>query len=246
MRKGKILRRVLIGALFCALAIYGVTVFLSRQAIKNYSVHGVDVSSYQGEIDWIELQKNGIDFAFIKATEGSGYVDKMFSQNIGGISKTDVAPGAYHFMSFESDGKSQAENFIATVKKEKILLPPVIDLELYGRYNYAPPDEETVTAILDDLISSLYAEYGKMPIIYTNRRAYSLYVSGRYKDCDIWICDVVKKPELPDGRKWLFWQYSHTGKLSGYSGSEKHIDLNLFSGTDKEFKEYIIKRAVTK
>lgn len=233
------LHGILIAALFCAFAIYGITINLSRRAREEYPVRGVDVSSYQGYIDWSEIEDSDIDFAFIKATEGSRYRDKMFGDNIENIQHTDIAAGAYHFMSFESEGKSQAENFISVVEPEKIALPPVIDLELYGEYNDKPPSASHVRRILDELIDALYEAYGKMPIIYTNRRAYSLYVSGEYEECDIWICDLVKKPALPDGREWTFWQYSHTGKIAGYDGEEEHIDLNVFAGSRAEFRKYI-------
>lgn len=239
MKKRKLLFRILIALLFCALAVYSITVYTSRRARKNFPVRGVDVSSYQGYIDWEELEEREISFAFIKATEGSSYRDRCFEDNINNIQGTDIAVGAYHFMSFESDGKAQAENFITAVSPEKINLPPVIDLELYGDYNEKPPSAEHVGKILDDMINALYDTYGEMPIIYTNRRAYSLYVSGKYEKCDIWICDVIKKPALPDGRNWTFWQYTHTGKLPGYDGEEEHIDLNVFCGSEKEFKEYV-------
>ncbi len=239
MRKNRFALRIIIVMLFLALAILSITIYTSRRAREEFPVRGVDVSSYQGNIDWTELEDNDIDFAFIKATEGSRYRDRTFSDNIGNIKETDIAAGAYHFMSFESDGRSQAENFIAVVSADDIDLPPVIDVELYGEYNENPPPASEVRAILDSLVLKLYDEYGKMPIIYTNRRAYSLYISGEYKECDLWICDLVKQPALPDGREWRFWQYSHTGELPGYYGEEKHIDLNVFSGSRADFREYI-------
>ncbi len=205
-------------------------------------MRGVDVSSYQGYIDWEEIEDSDIEFAFIKATEGSRYRDKMFSDNIENIQTTDIAAGAYHFMSFESDGAAQAENFISVVDSDKISLPPVIDLELYGTYNDKPPSGAYVREILDSMIQRLYEEYGVMPIIYTNRRAYSLYIAGEYRECDIWMCDLVKAPALPDGREWTFWQYSHTETLPGYDGEEEHIDMNIFNGTRADFRKYVKKK----
>lgn len=239
MKNSKITVKILIVFLFVSLLIIIAAVLSGRAAIKNYPVRGVDVSSYQGRIDWKVLAQNDIDFAFIKATEGSSHVDKTYKKNIEGAKETDIEISAYHFLSFESNGEAQAENFIATVDKQDITLPPVIDIELYGKYNNAPLDEKSVRTILDAMIQRIHQEYGKKPIIYTNHRTYSLYISGRYPDCDIWICDVAKKPTLPDGRKWTFWQYSHTEKLSGYKGEEKHIDMNVFYGTEEEFISYI-------
>ena len=238
MTRLKIIVRTGIILLFAAVLIYRAVVITSEKALEDFEVRGVDVSAYQGEIDWVKLSENDIDFVFIKATEGSSFKDREFPANIEGIKKTDIAAGAYHFLSFESDGKAQAENFISTVDEEDISLPPVIDLELYGEYKVNVPNVSRVREILDEMVSALYEEYGRYPIIYTNRRAYTLYVAGEYKNCDIWICDIVKNPTLPDGRKWTFWQYSHTGKLPGYCGEEKYIDMNVFGGTKKEFEEY--------
>lgn len=239
MKKRKTLFRILIVTMFVAFALFCITIYMSQRAQAEYPVRGVDVSSYQGYIDWHELEKSDIDFAFIKATEGSGYRDRSFEDNIENIQDTSIASGAYHFMSFESDGKAQAQNFISAVPREMIDLPPVIDVELYGDYNSAPPSAASVRQILDALVTELYTTYGEMPIIYTNRRAYSLYISGEYENCDIWICDIIKKPTLPDGREWRFWQYTHTGKLSGYDGEEEYIDLNVFSGSRADFRQYV-------
>ena len=241
MRNLRVAIRILIVFLFLSLLIVILSAFIGKIEAKKYSVKGVDVSSYQGEIDWEILSENDIQFAFVKATEGSTHRDKFYEKNIENAKKTSLALGAYHFLSFESKGEAQAENFIKTVNKNDILLPPVIDLELYGEYNSSPPESEKVHEILDAVINELSREYGRAPIIYTNRRAYSLYLSGKYQECDIWICDVLKKPVLPDGRRWTFWQYSHTEKLRGYSGEEKHIDMNVFSGTEEGFLKYLKK-----
>ena len=239
MKKQKTAIRVLIIIMFCALAILSITVYTTSHARRDYTVRGVDVSSYQGNIDWKTLEKNGIDFAFIKASEGSTYRDRTFAKNIKNIKKTGIAAGAYHFLSFESSGNSQTENFISAFGEAKLELPPVIDLELYGDYISKPPPVSEVRKILNEMVEGIYEKYDVYPIIYTNRRAYSLYVSGAYQECDIWMCDLIKKPTLPDGRVWKFWQYSHTGKMSGYDGEEGYIDLNLFNGTREEFEGYI-------
>ena len=239
MQRHKLTQRIIIAVLFFALAICGITIRLSSRARERFPVRGVDVSSYQGYIDWDEIEESDIDFAFIKATEGSTFRDKMFRDNIENIADTGIAAGAYHFMSFESSGEAQAENFISVVEADKLTLPPVIDLEIYGKYNDKPPGAAYVRGILDVMVERLHEEYGVYPIIYTNRRAYSLYVSGEYRDCDIWLCDLVKEPALPDGREWMFWQYSHTEILPGYDGEEEHIDMNIFNGSRSEFRRYI-------
>lgn len=240
-KKTLILIRVLVVILFVMFLAFKMAQSFSKTAAEDFTVRGVDISSHQGWIDWEKFSENDLDFAFIKATEGSTFKDKFYNSNIKGIQNTDIVPGAYHFLSFESDGKSQAENFISSVDAKSISLPPVIDLELYGEYNKKPPSNAKVREILDEMIPRLYEEYGRYPIIYTNRRAYALYVSGAYENCDIWICDLKKIPSLPDGRKWTFWQYSHTETLTGYAGGEAYVDMNVFSGSEEEFEEYIKK-----
>lgn len=239
MKRFKIVIQALLAFLLVAFVVYRVAVGIRDNTVSELPVRGVDVSSYQGEINWKTLEEQDISFAFIKATEGSSYKDRYFQKNIKNIEETDIAAGAYHFLSFESSGKTQAENFVSSVDKEKIALPPAIDVELYGEYNAKPPKAEDVRAILDDMVAALYEEYGRYPIIYTTRRAYLLYISGEYEDCDIWISDIVKSPSLPDEREWTFWQYSHTETLPGYNGEEEHIDMNVFNGSKKEFREYV-------
>ena len=101
---------------------------------RPYPVKGVDVSSYQKDIDWDGLEKEGFSFAFIKATEGSSHVDSRFSENWKNAGRTGMKIGAYHFLSYDTPGASQADNFINTVNKKWGMLPPVVDVEFYGRY----------------------------------------------------------------------------------------------------------------
>ncbi len=204
----------------------------------KYEVKGVDVSHYQGEIDWDILSGKGIDFAFIKATEGSSYVDPTYDYNSCEAAKTGLKIGAYHFFSFDSAGATQAENFISAVGKGDGMLPPTVDLEPYGSYRRALPPKETVRPELDSLLVALEKYYGKKPIIYTTQRAYKKYLTGGYEEYDIWIRGVLTAPKLSDSREWTFWQYSDKGRLQGYSGEERFIDLNVFRGTREEFERY--------
>ena len=239
---------LLIIAGFAAVAvIVGVTLFFlfwtgillfNGFTAEEYEVHGVDLSHYQGEVNWQVLAEEEIAFAFLKATEGSDYVDANFAKNLAGALQTDLRVGAYHFFSFSSAGATQAENFIANVPTDVDLLPPVVDLELYGSFLKNPPDRETVQAELNVLLAALETAYGKKPILYVTEASYDLYITEDYADYDIWFRDVITRPKLSDGRDWTFWQYSNRGRLNGYEGEEKFIDLNVFAGTKDEFEQY--------
>ncbi len=201
-------------------------------------VKGVDVSAYQGKIDWPTLAGQDIRFAYIKATEGADHEDSRFDENWREARKTSLKVGAYHFVNFDQDGKTQAEHFIQKVPKEKDSLPPVIDLELYGNYVEKPMDKDKVQAILNDMIIRFEEYYEQTPIIYTNYNTYNTYLADAFAEIPIWICDISdQEPDLSAGHQWIFWQYSQRELLNGYSGEERFIDMNIFNGDLKAFKE---------
>lgn len=232
------------GAIAAALALALVTGFLFHHGILSfqnpwpgrYPVRGVDVSHYQGEIDWPAIAGQGIDFAFVKATEGSSWRDPFFAANLDGAKAAGLRTGAYHFFSFDSAPETQAENFIAAVPETD--LPPAVDLEFYGSYDRAPPDAETVRENLAALLAVLTKHYGQRPIVYTTMRCYRLYLRGWDGEFDLWIRDVLRQPALAEGETWVFWQYSSKGRLEGFSGEEPFIDLNVFNGGGEEFWRY--------
>lgn len=199
-----------------------------------YPVRGIDVSHYQGNIDWQTLADQNISFVFIKATEGSNHLDKNFNYNWNGAHDTHLKVGAYHFMSFESSGEKQAENFIANVPKTRGMMPPVIDLELYGDFIKNHPSTDTVDDIITPLMQKLEHHYGMKPIIYTTSALYEQYVKDNY-DNDIWLADLSFPDKLPDGKQWEFLQYSFEGKLEGYFGYLPHLDLNVYCGSKLDF-----------
>jgi lysozyme len=219
--------------------LYNGIIWFNNPSPKKYPVRGVDVSHHQGVIDWEVLSQQNINFAFIKATEGSSFKDKMFEYNWENARKTHLMVGAYHFYSFESSGITQAQNFISVVPVEEDMLPPVIDFELFGDVENNPLLKEQALEILNDIITEFEEHYGLRPIIYTTQRAYELYLKGGYEDCPLWVRDVFKKPDwLTDG-DWTFWQYSNRKVLKGYNSRERFIDMNVFNGTQADFEKFI-------
>ena len=204
---------------------------------EPYPVKGVDVSSYQLDIDWKGLEKEGYKFAFIKATEGSSHVDDRFEENWKNVRKTDIRAGAYHFLSYDTSGKSQAENFIKTVKKRHGMLPPAVDVEFYGEYEEVHPSRKKLRKVLDTVLQELEDHYGQKPVIYTNTYIYDTYISGRYDDYPIWISAHDIPESLPDGRDWTFCQYTFYGQSDSIGGGEKHVDLNVFNGSSWDLRK---------
>jgi len=240
-RLGAVLNRLACAAALLA-ALLLLSVWLLREngyilerneiAPDDWAVFGVDVSSYQGNVDWAVLARQGVDFAFVKATEGSGMQDAQFAANWTNATSAGVRVGAYHFFSYDSPGDSQADNFIATVPVTEGALPPVVDLEFYGPYLAEPAGREHTQAILDVLLARLEEHYGVKPILYVNYESYWRYVAGRYGEHPIWFSSPSVAPLL---HRWTFWQYSHGARMAGYDGHQPLIDLDVFRGTMEEF-----------
>ncbi|SEB80154.1 lysozyme [Paramicrobacterium humi] len=217
---------------YACLVVTGV-LWPNRLFASGYTVRGVDVSSYQGEIDWRVLASEDLDFAYIKATEGSSYVDSRFEENWAGAAASGLKIGAYHFLSFESAGIDQLKHLVDTVPVDGDL-PIAVDLEFYGRFFDEHPTTSAVRAILDPLLTGIKEHYGYDAVIYATPEAYDEYVRGAYDENPIWIRSVIGPANLPDERDWTFWQYSNRDRLRGYRGDEPFVDMNVFAGTAAE------------
>ena len=230
-------RRVLIGsavlaclALVMTALVYTGVVMPTRLFAAKYDVRGIDVSHHNGTVDWSRVAEQDIDFAWIKATEGSAHVDSRFPTNWAEAQRAGIATGAYHFMSFESSGSDQAHNMIATVPRVTGTLAPVVDLEPYGRFKGDLPPATEVRAILDPLLDALEDHYGIAPVIYTTPQAYRAYLVDAYPGNPIWFRSVAWQPRVPDGRSWTIWQYSNRDRLDGVGGEdEAYVDMNVLS-----------------
>ena len=220
-----------------ALLLYLGIVHINNPSKAKYPVKGVDVSAYQGQVDWDTLSSQDIDFAYIKATEGSTFKDSCFEYNWKEAGETDLRIGAYHFFSFESSGEKQAANFIDSVDAIPMMLPPVIDVEYYGKYqNEDDIDVVEIRAELRNMINILKEEYGVNPVLYVSEETYNTIVAQEFTDCDIWYRSVYGK--IDGDLDWTFWQYSNRHRLNGYEGEEPFIDMNVFYGTKEEFESY--------
>lgn len=215
-------------------AVWLLSAYFSRAVVNHekYPLLGVDVSHYQGVIDWSAIEDQDISFAFIKATEGSGHIDESAAYNLEKAAETDIKISAYHFFSFDSPGETQADNYISMVSSEAIDMPPVVDIEYYGDKKSNKPTAEECEEILRPLLERLEEYYGTKPIIYTTLSVYNRYVRENFSDYPLWIRNVFCEPQFIS---WKFWQYSDKGELYGFTGEEKYIDLNVYNGSEEEF-----------
>ena len=208
---------------------------------EGYEIHGIDISHYQGEIDWEKLKNNGmiekcpVRFVMIKATEGSSKIDENFIDNFYNAREYGFIRGAYHFYSVYSPAEAQARYFIKNVKLEAGDLPPVLDVEHKPKNQ---TDEEFKKSILTwlDIVEE---EYGVKPIIYTYYKFKMKYLSDKvFDDYPYWIAhDYVDKVEY--NGQWKFWQHTDCGKLPGISG---YVDFNIYNGSFYDLRRLTIQK----
>lgn len=234
---------VSLGAGF-ALALYHGYLHVNGPAAAPYPVRGVDVSHYQGDIDWQVLSGQAIRFAYIKATEGSSLTDQRFASNVEQALKTDLKVGAYHFFSFDSPGAAQAQHFLAAVEPFDGLMAPAVDVEFYGDKKENPPNPDRVEEELQDYLSMVEQACGQKPVIYATMEAWEPYIRGKFDAYPLWIRDIWKEPRLENQteegkeRGWTFWQYTNRGRLEGFSGEERFVDLNVFFGNEDQWLSF--------
>lgn len=213
------------------------TGFLSfgKPAHARYVIRGIDVSHHQADIDWSAIRSADIDFAFIKATEGTDWLDTRFAENWREAGYNGIARGAYHFFRFCKPGAAQAEFFLSQVPDGPRLLPPMVDVEYSGNCgrNRAP---DTIRDELQTYLDVVTEQTGSRPIIYTDSDAYQRIVSGYFEEYPLWVPSLSDEPALKDGRRWTFWQYDHNGEVDGIDGP---VDLNVFAGSRWSFGQLI-------
>lgn len=206
----------------------------------GHHVHGVDVSRWQGNIDWVRLRHAGVGFAFIKATEGGDHSDPMFPVYWAQTRAAGIPRGAYHYFYFCRSGTQQAEWFMRHVPREPGALPPVIDLEWTASRTCPrrPPPGEVLreAKIFKDI---LHQYYGQRPIIYTTVDFYRDNNLRSWPE-EFWLRSVAGHPsEVYPGQRWTFWQYTGTGTAPGVAGN---VDLNAFAGTRVQWAQWLSRR----
>lgn len=204
---------------------------------NDFPVRGIDVSHHQGVIDWEKVQRDGIHFAYIKATEGGDWKDRRFQQNWASASKVGLEKGAYHFFTLRTSGDRQAKNFIKTVPREPGVLPPAVDLE-FGGNSKARPGVDVFRKELAVFLEKLNQTYDTAPVLYTTYTFYSNYLSGMRIE-RLWIRDVVTRPTGFARNRWIFWQFSGRGNVRGIQGN---VDLNVFHKNHDAFKALMTER----
>ena len=197
--------------------------------INGQNYDGIDVSHYQGNIDWKEVSKDAsIKFVYIKATEGSTYIDPKFDNNIMGAIKQGLNVGVYHYFSTKSSPEKQFKHFKSVVSKYKFTLVPMLDIEISLSKDY---NKTTAIRNIRKFMSLVKKEFGVYPIIYGTQRSYNTVCSPHLNNYILYIGRYGKnEPQIITTtglrHKYSIWQFSESGKISGIN---KPVDLCKFN-----------------
>ena len=195
---------------------------------------GIDVSHYQGSINWSSVKAAGISFAYIKATEGTTYQDPDFSANYLNAYNAKVIRGAYHFAQpGSSSGAAQATYFAShggAWSADNLTLPGMLDLEggCYGLSTSA------MQSWILDFYNTYKAKTGRDVVIYTSPSWWNSCTggwSGMSAKSPLFVADwtTASNPTIPSGFPYAtIWQYTDSGSVNGVSGA---VDRDKFNGT---------------
>ncbi|MEF2546947.1 GH25 family lysozyme [Aurantimonas sp. E1-2-R+4] len=212
---------------------------MAAESAYQYPVHGIDISKYQGAIDWDAARDSGVAFAWLKATEGGDRVDERFAENWRKTRAVGIPRGAYHFWYHCRPGIEQARAFINAVPKDRLALPPVIDIEwtpFSPTCTKRPPREELVREVTA-MADALERHYGQRPLLYIPIDVHRDRLVGAFPRHEVWVRAVRDHPDnVYENRRFRFWQYTEKGTVPGIKGE---VDRNAFAGTREDWKKWL-------
>jgi lysozyme len=204
---------------------------------EQMSLPGIDISRYQQKIDWGAVTASGVQFCFIKATEGARDVDVAFQRHWEAAATAGVVRGAYHFFRPQIPVSAQADLFVRTLGQlQPGDLPPALDLEGTAGWVGIPPASRGPLAL--KMLEAIEASLRVTPIVYMSPwfATDMLNSTAALARFPIWIAQYTEaqSPNVPKPWKtWTFWQHSQGGKVPGISGL---LDLDRFQGSLEDLK----------
>ncbi|NVK34141.1 MAG: glycoside hydrolase family 25 protein [Rhodobacteraceae bacterium] len=207
---------------------------------QDYPVHGIDISKYQGDVDWKAVRRGGVEFAWIKATEGGDHSDERFLENWYGAKEAGVPRGAYHFYYFCRPVEEQVDWVIKTVPVDPDALPLVLDMEwnAHSKNCRIRPPRDQILRDMTYFVDKIEDHYGKRPVIYSSVDFHRDRLVNAFRGEQFWLRSVASYPNhiYTNRNDWFFWQYTAEGRIPGIKGN---VDRNVFFGSRTQFKEWL-------
>ena len=189
----------------------------------NYN--GIDVSHHQGNIRWdVVAGDTCIEFVYIKATEGSTYVDVKYDTNVYGAKDAGLLIGSYHFLTSATSVEEQYRNFRNHVEPSMQDLLPMVDVEWSGVEGWT---KEQLQDNLARFCSLVARDYGQEPLIYADSKFYNMYLSPRFDTYPLFIAHYDElEPQVKGAHKHYIWQRDEHGHVTGIP---HEVDLDAFA-----------------
>lgn len=188
-------------------------------------VRGIDVSDYQGQVNWKAVASSGIGYGVTKATEGATFVAETFSRNWSEMRSVGIVRGAYHFFRPRTDAVAQAQNFLNIVKLQSGDFPAVLDIETTDNVS-----TDSLLAGMQTWLDIVEAATKRRPIVYTYPGFWERIGNPlRFADYPLWIAHYTNDPEpwITGGwDTWTLWQYTDRGSVNGVVGG---VDVNRYN-----------------
>ena len=207
------------------------TLAATSQADDQSYCFGIDVSQYQGKINWEELKstKHPLRFVIARATMGSDGQDKQFISNWSALKKMGLKKGAYHYYRPSENSLVQAKNFIARVDLQSGDLPPVLDIE-----ELSPLGVSNLRKGIRNWLQIVEKHYHCKPIVYTGRIFYEKYLFGYIDSYPLWIATYGPESRVSH-LSWNFFQFSDQMIVRGIN---TEVDGNFFKGSLTKLRNF--------
>ncbi|MGE0324103.1 MAG: glycoside hydrolase family 25 protein [Polyangiaceae bacterium] len=205
-----------------------------RVCAEGTTVRGVDVSFYQGQVNWQSVKNSGVGFGIARVSDGTTYVDDQFTRNWSEMKRVGLIRGAYQYFRPGQSANAQADLMINAVGAlGDGDLPAVIDVETADGYS-----SSTIVSKVQAWLDRVEAATGKRPLIYAASGFWdTLSGTSQFADYDLWVANYgVSCPSMPNTwGNWVFWQYTDSGSTPGIPGG---VDTNVFNGSLQELTSY--------
>lgn len=188
----------------------------SRTFSDNAAREGIDVSHYQGFIDWQRVASEGqVSYAYMKCSEGATIQDEYYRRNVEEARRAGLYVGAYHFYRSGTSPQEQLNNMISIARKADFDLVPIIDIEHRGQES-----REAFIKNLRVFIDAVEKYYGCKPLLYTGQNFYNKHLAGEFVDY-LWMIAKYQEelPILTDNHTYAFWQFTSKGHVPGIRGN---------------------------
>lgn len=227
-------RRARSTALAAVLALLTAGLFFAAPATAAGQLQGLDVSRWQGQVDWGAVQRSGRTFAFAKATEGATLIDGTFAANRAAMGQAGlVLRGFYHFARPDRNtAAAEAAHFLRTVGPLGPGEVAVLDLEV-------APELPGIGDWAAEWLARVQQATGRVPLLYSYQSYLYEIPTSRLSQYPLWVAAwgddngavPSAQPKTDRWSRWMFWQYTSKARVPGVS---TEVDADLFSGTPAE------------